>query len=233
MNPLDASLNEKLAQMASKVYRDVVVPLDQSKEDDPVQYERRQLNIDGTWKDLNHGRSNANGGFHFLDYAKSNFRNPLELIQATSPNHRAGGVGSTTVGQTQQLANLAQLDQYATKKRAGAGRKNQDNRNKSRNKRAHHSQTYAVDEKFSLKVQKKPIQGLKHIKVEQTSGPDGIKLYSIKVQQKNPRFLRNERIKDSIEVKDGTMRQGTLNATMRKEALNETRRWQDGFGEEP
>ena len=35
-SPLDASLNEKLAQMANKVYRDVIVPLDQFKEDDPV-----------------------------------------------------------------------------------------------------------------------------------------------------------------------------------------------------
>ena len=36
LSPLDASLNEKLAQMANKVYRDVIVPLDQFKEDDPV-----------------------------------------------------------------------------------------------------------------------------------------------------------------------------------------------------
>lgn len=47
---MDASLNEKLAKMASKVYRDVVVPLEHLKEDDPVAYERRQLNLDGTWK---------------------------------------------------------------------------------------------------------------------------------------------------------------------------------------
>ena len=41
MSPDDASLNEKLAQMASKVYRDVVIPIDHLKEDDPVAYERR------------------------------------------------------------------------------------------------------------------------------------------------------------------------------------------------
>ena len=51
LTPVDASLNEKLAQMASKVYRDVVVPLDQVKEDDTGAYERRKLNIDGTWKE--------------------------------------------------------------------------------------------------------------------------------------------------------------------------------------
>lgn len=50
VHPMDASLNEKLAKMASKVYRDVVVPLEHLKEDDPVAYERRQLNLDGTWK---------------------------------------------------------------------------------------------------------------------------------------------------------------------------------------
>lgn len=50
-NPLDKSLNEKLAQMANRVYRDVTVPLGQHREDDPVAYERRELNIDGTWKE--------------------------------------------------------------------------------------------------------------------------------------------------------------------------------------
>ena len=50
-------------------------------------YERRELNIDGTWKEHRYPR-NGNSihqtpggpGFHFLEYAKSNFRNPLELI---------------------------------------------------------------------------------------------------------------------------------------------------------
>ena len=51
MNPMDASLNEKLFEMASKVHRDVVMPADLAREDDPVSYERRRLNIDGTWKE--------------------------------------------------------------------------------------------------------------------------------------------------------------------------------------
>ena len=74
--------------MASRVYKDVVVPQNQHKEDDPVAYERRELNIDGTWKEhryqqRNHSMHQSPGGpgFHFLEYAKSNFRNPLELIQ--------------------------------------------------------------------------------------------------------------------------------------------------------
>jgi len=41
VHPMDASLNEKLALMASKVYKNVVVPLEHLKEDDPVAYERR------------------------------------------------------------------------------------------------------------------------------------------------------------------------------------------------
>lgn len=83
MNPMDASLNEKLAQMANRVYKDVTVPLNQHREDDPVAYERRERNIDGTWKEHRYqSRHQAPGGpgFHFLEYAKSNFRNPLELI---------------------------------------------------------------------------------------------------------------------------------------------------------
>lgn len=78
-----------------------------------------------------------------------------------------------------------------------------------------------MDEKFSLKVQKKPINGLQHIKVEQADGPGGIKLYSIKVQQKNPRFLSPARgIKDSIE---GGLH--NMNTMGRKETFNTTRHW--------
>ena len=69
-------------------------------------------------------------------------------------------------------------DHIATKGKRGP---NQSKRGKSRTKRGHHSQGYHVDEKFSLKVQKKPINGLQHMKVEQADGPGGIKLYSIKV----------------------------------------------------
>jgi len=46
-----------------------------------------------------------------------------------------------------------------------ARRKNPKGGVKQRNKRSHHSQNYDVDEKFSLKVQKKPINGLRHIQV--------------------------------------------------------------------
>ena len=71
---------------------------------------------------------------------------------------------------------------------------------KGRNKRSHHSQAYDVDEKFSLKVQKKPINGLnKHIQVQQAQGPSGNKLYQIKVKQKSPIGRRIAGIKDSIE----------------------------------
>ena len=48
-------------------------------------------------------------------------------------------------------------DHIATKGKRGP---NQSKRGKSRTKRGHHSQGYHVDEKFSLKVQKKPINGL-------------------------------------------------------------------------
>ena len=67
-----------------------------------------------------------------------------------------------------------------SKKRGGKGLRHPS---KSRSKRQqHHSQGHYVDEKFSLKVQKKPINGLQHIKVEQAQGPGGIKLYSIKIK---------------------------------------------------
>lgn len=63
------------------------------------------------------------------------------------------------------------------------------------------------------------MHGLQHIKVQQADGPGGIKLYSIKVKQKSPRLVRNERIKDSIEVerKDSNARRkgDTLNETFR------------------
>ena len=107
MSPDDASLNEKLAQMASKVYRDVVIPIDHLKEDDPVAYERRQLNLDGTWKEQRYNnRVTANPGFHFLEYASKNFKNPLELITATSPSG-----GSPTVASVTQVQSMAQIDQ--------------------------------------------------------------------------------------------------------------------------
>lgn len=51
----DHSLDFKLAQMANKAHRGVVVPLDQVKETAPNVYERRQLNRDGTWKDKRYG----------------------------------------------------------------------------------------------------------------------------------------------------------------------------------
>ena len=104
LSPMDASLDEKLARMASKVYKDVVVPYGMQNEDDPMPYERRRLNIDGTWREhryKNGSHSPRGPGFHFLEYAAKNFRNPLEMIQANSPV--AGGVGTvnTTVGKTQ------------------------------------------------------------------------------------------------------------------------------------
>jgi len=37
--------------MASKVYKNVVVSSSEMREDDPVSYERRRLNLDGTWKE--------------------------------------------------------------------------------------------------------------------------------------------------------------------------------------
>ena len=94
------------------------------------------------------------------------------------------------------------------------------NKSTSRGKQAyHHSQGYHVDEKFSLKVQKKPMHGLRHIKVEQAEGPGGIKLYSIKVKQKSPRLLRDtSRIKDSTDAQPSGKRKGggdNLNETFR------------------
>lgn len=122
------------------------------------------------------------------------------------------GGNTTTVAQTQHMGvTFDQFDQIADKRHG--------NKSKSRSKQAyHHSQGYHVDEKFSLKVQKKPMHGLRHIKVEQAEGPGGIKLYSIKVKQKSPRLLRDTtRIKDSIEAHPSGKRKGgdKLNETFR------------------
>ena len=77
------------------------------------------------------------------------------------------------------------------------------------------------------------------MKVEQADGPGGIKLYSIKVGQKSPRFLSPTRgVKDSIE--GIAQRKETLNTTRhwqdatidRKTMMNETKRWQEGFDHE-
>ena len=77
------------------------------------------------------------------------------------------------------------------------------------------------------------------MKVEQADGPGGIKLYSIKVGQKAPRFLSPARgVKESNEF--ATNRKETLNTTRhwqdatldRKTIMNETKRWQEGFDHE-
>lgn len=101
--------------MANKVYKDVVVPLESTRDDDPGTYARRKLNIDGTWKDHRYKKGNHSPnpqGFHFLEYASKNFKNPLEVIKANNPNGAIGS-GSTTVAQTQQL-NLDSFEQMAS-----------------------------------------------------------------------------------------------------------------------
>ena len=101
-NDAAGTLDERLAMMANRVYRDVVVPLEQAKEDDPVTYERRKLNIDGTWKEhhryKNSSLSPADHHFHFLEYASKNFRNPADLLQQNAMGR--GMVGGATVAQT-------------------------------------------------------------------------------------------------------------------------------------
>jgi len=76
------------------------------------------------------------------------------MIQAHSPvagNHSMNH--NPTVAQTQQRHHHIHMDQFD---------QNSSSKKKhvKRAKRAHHSQAYDVDEKFSLKVQKKPINGL-------------------------------------------------------------------------
>ena len=58
--------------------------------------------------------------------------------------------------------------------------------------------------------------------MQQAEGPGGVKLYSIKIKQKNPSLRRNERIKDSIEA-----------SPFRQETLNVTRLWHGDHYEEP
>ena len=60
-NPNDADLDLKLAQMANKVYKDVVVPLEQANHEESGAYERRQLNRDGTWKESRYKSIGQNG----------------------------------------------------------------------------------------------------------------------------------------------------------------------------
>lgn len=82
---------------------------------DPVSYERRRLNIDGSWKENRYnknGQQSPGGTFHFLEYASKNFKNPLDLIQANSQSN----TGVSTVAQTQQL-NFDAFEAIATKKR--------------------------------------------------------------------------------------------------------------------
>ena len=76
------------------MYKDVVVPVDYNREDDPVAYERRQLNVDGTWKEHRYNSyQQANGNFNFLEYASKNFKNPLELTK----NNNIAMAGANTV----------------------------------------------------------------------------------------------------------------------------------------
>ena len=56
-------------------HKDVVVSLDhQRKLNDMIIYQRRELNLDGTWKEKARARSKlredvGGEGFHFLEYA--------------------------------------------------------------------------------------------------------------------------------------------------------------------
>ena len=51
-----------------------------------IVYQRRELNLDGTWKEKPRARSklakNSNDNFGFLQYAQSQtFKNPLEVLK--------------------------------------------------------------------------------------------------------------------------------------------------------
>ena len=74
ISPMDAALNEQLAQMANRVYKSIVAP--QSEEGAGSQ--------DKTKLDHERGKHNEKlkPGFHFLEYAAKHFKNPIELISA-------------------------------------------------------------------------------------------------------------------------------------------------------
>lgn len=144
------NLNEKLAWMASKMHRDVVMPL-WHRDDNPGVYARRKLNIDGTWKEKQRFNQVFNTvtdearPFHFLEYAKQNFSNPLELLQQQS---------FSTVGAAQLQQSQAALAPVEAAQPEAASRR------RGRSPRTKKGSSMTMDEKFLLKVQKKPINGL-------------------------------------------------------------------------
>jgi len=75
--------------MGSKFHRDVVVSNHHVKKvNDMIIYQKRELNMDGTWKEKSKTRNRLKEGmlssdFHFLEYVgDTNIQNPLVVLQA-------------------------------------------------------------------------------------------------------------------------------------------------------
>ena len=100
----DDDLDYRLAEMASKAHNSVIRPYQYFMEDDPVRYERRKLEMDGHggWKDGRY-KQKPEPGFHFLEYASKNFKNPIDMIKkATGFGGSPSGTNITTVADNQQ-----------------------------------------------------------------------------------------------------------------------------------
>ena len=62
------------------------------------------------------------------------------------------------------------------------------------------------------------MHGGRHIKVDQTEGPGGVKFYSIKVKQKSPKLRRPEHISSGFNLQH----MGTMGRRNTIDKLNET-----------
>ena len=66
-------------------HKDVIISLDhQRKLNDMIIYQKRELNLDGTWKEGTRARSKMKEGT-LLEYAgESSFKNPLEVLKTNT-----------------------------------------------------------------------------------------------------------------------------------------------------